>query len=295
MSMQELTPSQSLGISAAGGLLSAGGNIISTLLTNRANRKLAEYSFDQQKQLIHEQNEYNSPYQQMSRYKEAGLNPNLMFGNVENGNQSQLAKYDAPTMQAPNVDADITGALQLMLSAKRTEAEINNIHAQTERYKEETRSAMLRNNMESYLMGKPVEGWDLVGSRALQKYDLGLQSQHIINTMNSVRTEVDKLNSKEKAFFIETLLPLTLKLKQLEIEGVSYDNAMKAIDTTLWRDKRIAEMSSSPFRIIGRIADEFIPKQSPAGSAVKTMINQSFKPFGMFTEGWKHFRSKFRK
>lgn len=258
-----MTAGQYAGISAASGMLSAGGNIISTLLANRANRKLAEYSYEQQRQMIREQNEYNSPLNQMARYKEAGLNPNLMFGNIENGNQAQLAKYDAPTMQAPNIDADITSAMQLMLMAKKNEAEIANINSQTQRNQEETRAAMLRNNWESFVSGKPVEGWTYDNSRKLQQYDLGLQSQSIVNTMHKVQTDVERLNAKEKRFFIETLLPLSVRLKHLEIKGATYDNMMKAVDTTIWRDKRSSEINATPYRIFGRLLDTILTETPP--------------------------------
>lgn len=263
---------QYAGISAGSSLLSSLGNIGSQILANRANRKLAEYSYDQQRRMIKEQNEYNSPLQQMARYKEAGLNPNLMFGGIDNGQQTELAKYDAPTIQAPNVDADITSAMQMMLTAKRTEAEIDNINAQTQRYQEETRGAMMRNNWESFISGKPVDGWSFDGTRKLQQYDLGLQSQSLSNTMQKVRTDVERLNAREKDFFINTLLPLTLKLKNLEIQGVTYDNAMKAIDVTLWKDKRIAEMSSNPFRATSVLVSELMDPKSPAGKAAMDVL-----------------------
>lgn len=269
-------------------------NLATTQMTNDANKELAEYSFDMQRQMIREQNEYNSPAAQMARYKEAGLNPNLMFGGIDSGQQSGIAKYDAPTMQRPDLpEVGLLDSMQLMLQARKNEAEIRNIDAQTQRYQEETRGAMMRNNMESFLMGKPVDGWDLVGSRALQKYDLGLQGQSIVNTMHQVQTDLSRLNVKERDFFIEKLLPLTLQLKNLEIQGATYDNMMKAIDTALWHDKRIAEMSSSPFRIVGRLADEIIPKESTAGRAFKTMVKESLEPFGMWKSGWKNVRKAF--
>lgn len=293
MPPKQLTPLQQGIISGASSLVSAGGNIVSTLLANKANRELAKYSFDQQRQMIREQNEYNSPLQQMARYKEAGLNPNLMFGNIENGNQSQLAKYEAPTMQAPNVDADVTSAMQLMLTAKRTEAEIDNINAQTQRYQEETRSAMLRNNWESFISGKPVDGWSFDGSRKLRQYDLGLQSQDVSNALNRVRIEVGKLDQQEKAFFVGKILPLTFQLKRLELQGASYENAMKAIDLSLWREKRIADMSANPFKAASVLIDGLMNPKSPVSKAAKDAITPqsigrwlSEKKFGKRLYDW---------
>lgn len=290
----QLTFGQSAGLAAGQGLIGALGSIASTAMQNKANRELAQYSFDMQRQMIQEQNEYNSPAAQMQRYKEAGLSPNLMFGGIDSGSQNGIAKYDAPTMQRPDLpQVDLLSSMQLMLAARKNEAEIRNIDAQTQRYQEETQGLIMKNAWEGFLSGKPRDGWSFAGSKKAQQYDLGLESQSIVNTMHQVQTDLSRLNVKERNFFIDKLLPLTLELKNLEIQGATYDNMMKAVDATLWHDKRIAEMSSSPFRIVGRLADEIIPKDSPAGRAVKTMVKESFEPFGMWKEGWKSVRKKF--
>ena len=48
-------------------------------------------AFNQQHNLIHEQNLYNSPQAQMQRLQSAGLNPNLVYGQISSGNQTSLA------------------------------------------------------------------------------------------------------------------------------------------------------------------------------------------------------------
>ena len=50
--------------------------------TNQTNKGLAMWDAMFQRQMIKEQNEYNSPAAQMARYKEAGLNPNLILGDL---------------------------------------------------------------------------------------------------------------------------------------------------------------------------------------------------------------------
>lgn len=286
-----LTFGQSLGLSTAGSLVSGVGNIIATHMQNKANKELAQYSFDMQRQMIQEQNEYNSPAAQMQRYKEAGLNPNLMFGGIDSGSQNSIAKYDAPTMQRPDLpQVDLLSSMQLMLAARKNEAEIRNIDAQTERYQEETQGLIMKNAWEGFLSGKPRDGWTFAGSKKAQNYDLGLESQSIVNTMHQVQTELSRLNVKERNFFIDKLLPLTLQLKNLEIQGVSYDNMMKAVDASLWRDKRTAEMSSNPYRIAGLLIDSlFNPK--PA-SSIKRGLNPNPKNWYKGPDGRLWYKGK---
>jgi hypothetical protein len=93
---------------AIGAALAAGGiNLGTTIWQNRANRRAQERAFEQNKQFWQErfdkEAQYSSPVQQMARYKEAGLNPALMYkagagssGNVSGPSaQGKIAeKYD---------------------------------------------------------------------------------------------------------------------------------------------------------------------------------------------------------
>lgn len=66
--------------------------------TNQANRELAEYQAQFNERMWHMQNDYNSPSAQMERYAQAGLNPNLIYGQGTPGNAGDYPKYDRPQM-----------------------------------------------------------------------------------------------------------------------------------------------------------------------------------------------------
>lgn len=106
-------------IPVAGGLLSGLFNAGSQSSTNKTNLQiaretnasqmaLAQYQADQNLNLWHLNNAYNSPAEQMERYKQAGLNPNLIYGNGSSsaGNSSSPAQgYQAPTLQRATLRA----------------------------------------------------------------------------------------------------------------------------------------------------------------------------------------------
>lgn len=99
-----------LGIgSAVGGVANSVASIINTNRTNKANKQLAEYSFNKDLESWNRQNQYNHPTQQMERYRSAGLNPNLIYGTgtASAGNSATLPKYQAPSIkydyQAPQI------------------------------------------------------------------------------------------------------------------------------------------------------------------------------------------------
>lgn len=70
-----------------------------TNLTVRENQKLAKYAYEQEQQNINAQNVYNSPSEQMARFRKAGLNPALIYSQGTPGNQTGIAKYNAPRLE----------------------------------------------------------------------------------------------------------------------------------------------------------------------------------------------------
>lgn len=69
--------------------------------TNRtisANLAQSELAYQREKSGISEQNLYNTPTMQMARFKQAGLNPNLIYSQGSPGQQITFPKYQAPTL-----------------------------------------------------------------------------------------------------------------------------------------------------------------------------------------------------
>lgn len=58
-----------------------------------SNKSLAQFQADANEKYLAQQNEYNKPANQMARFQEAGLNPNLIYGQGSPGNQSQSLSY----------------------------------------------------------------------------------------------------------------------------------------------------------------------------------------------------------
>jgi len=87
--------SMPLGAGALAGI-GAVGSIASDLFGNmgsaRAQRRAQEWNLQQ----WHRQNAYNSPQAQMQRFKDAGLNPNLIYGRGNSGNAGAVAPAKAP-------------------------------------------------------------------------------------------------------------------------------------------------------------------------------------------------------
>lgn len=67
--------------------------------TIAANKAEAELAYQRQVQMWHMQNAYNDPQSQMERFKSAGLNPHLIYGQGNAGNANSMPQYQPPHMQ----------------------------------------------------------------------------------------------------------------------------------------------------------------------------------------------------
>lgn len=127
------------GLSAAGSLFS---NLIGNHQTNSANMELAKYQYKKDLEMWNANNIYNSPEQQMIRLSQAGLNPNLVYGNgsVVGNTSGQLPKYQAPRMEYhyDNPFANAASVLTAYQNYKKTNAEIDLVNAQVDAVRQRT-------------------------------------------------------------------------------------------------------------------------------------------------------------
>lgn len=105
--------------SAIAGGLSALGNIYSAHQQRSINRN----NIYNQWQMYNATNEYNSPINTINRYKEAGLNPALMYGNVSPGYASNMnmAVQHAPQLDLSGVGDAISNALNYQQRERQIE------------------------------------------------------------------------------------------------------------------------------------------------------------------------------
>lgn len=122
----------SMAIGAAQGL----GNMISQSVQNRKNRKFQKDMYNQQKadniKFWEMENQYNSPIMQMQRLKEAGLNPNLAYGQIGSGGgnisapSQNVSDQKAPQMPDPSFLMDIYNMKKIDAQTDLTRQQIQN-------------------------------------------------------------------------------------------------------------------------------------------------------------------------
>lgn len=112
------------------GLFSALGSaalgMVDTVTNNYFNKKAASKQNAYQWDFWHANNDYNSPKSQMQRLEEAGLNPNLVYGNGGATHQATMAT-------APKVNptqSNILGSLQAFNQMENTRENTKHVASQ---------------------------------------------------------------------------------------------------------------------------------------------------------------------
>lgn len=120
---------------------------------NKTNIKLAEQARQHDVSMWERTNQYNTPQMQMQRFKEAGLNPNLIYGQGSEGNASQAPKAPIPEVQNELASLSQMSALPVisMYQDWRVKnAQIDNLEAQAAATKQNAALTALRQTTQEY-------------------------------------------------------------------------------------------------------------------------------------------------
>lgn len=228
------------GIAAITSGASLGGGIFSSLInrqnvkdTNKAQRELAEYQYEQENAQIAAQNAYNSPESQMARYQAAGLNPNLIYSQLASSNQDSHAEYKAPNLQAyTGFDMSIDKAL----SAASSILQMENMKSQNDAIKASTLK------VEAETQGRLASN-ALVAAKVPFAQTLAESSSSVaqLNALNLAK----KLDIQDYNF--QNLLPARLDL-------LNKEKALKAYEIDLNRSG-MQKNDPLPYRLLKKVLD----------------------------------------
>lgn len=242
-------------------LLGAGGSILGGIFgnksqndANRANRELAEYQWDRNVEMWKMQNEYNLPSAQMQRLRDAGLNPNLVYGN---GSVTGNTVGSAPSYEAPNIQS-YKGWNSAMSTASQYMANLPMIRAQEAQTRNQTE---LGKSQMSYVDAQALtevqKQAQLVLSNArskidlkyadnLQKYAVEASKANVDRILTDIQTgkleQQMKIANHRNALTTNEQMQLTKRLTEkqimrldVEIQKLQQSRDMDAFDFSLRR------------------------------------------------------------
>lgn len=109
---------------------------------NEFNAQQAQFAYERQRELLQYMNEYDSPFNQMQRYKAAGINPALAVSNISAAGTNASGVPAASGGEAPaysvsnpmsQVSSDLSQIASIFANLKVQTAQAANLNADTEK------------------------------------------------------------------------------------------------------------------------------------------------------------------
>lgn len=154
------------------------------------SKELSAYEFDKNMEAWRIQNAYNAPSQQMQRFREAGLNPNLIYGKGTPGNATELPKYQAPRPNYRyNLGPMMQGVLANYNSTLKNNAEVDLLRKNRDLQDEKILTESVNRGLTAAQTLKADA--DTKNRRILNSYQADLLKQQLVNS----RTKVSEMVS----------------------------------------------------------------------------------------------------
>lgn len=199
--------------------ISAAGSALTSWMNNSAQSsaidKENQYAID----MWNRQNAYNTPAAQMQRYKDAGLNPNLIYGQGTPGN---AAAAPAPQLQASRPKFDFSQVMTNAVQLQQQQQTIENLktnqdlmNQSIELSKANLQDALSKISERNYL--KVFKGENLASLTSTRNALMPYQSQVMLDRSEQLRAATglsDALTDKTRA-----LLPSELNLNSARAQA----------------------------------------------------------------------------
>lgn len=284
-------------------LIQAGASVIGTGLSAGAQGSINQrtmlwnermYGIQRQHALEdwNRQNAYNSPAQQMQRFKEAGLNPHLIYGQMSNSPAVRSTDAGSWNPQAPeyNLGAAASNALSQFNDFNVKQAQTDNIKALTETAKQEAiLKAVQALNATQDLEGKKFDLAlkNVLRNNVIEASNLGVQGLQA--NIDKTRTDTESVKQdiitkelmREPNFQIAVNNALKIlqekKLITSQIENNRLQADLQQIDINL---RRLGLNPNDPTwaRMLAQaLKDMFTPTPEGKDSKTKTFLDWLFR------------------
>lgn len=214
---------------ASGGIL----NSVSQQWTNRQNRNFSREMYNRtyadNLSFWHQQNKYNSPSSQMQRFKDAGLNPNLVYGQGTPGNASQIPTPDVQSAPARSPEwggalqglgTGIVSSLNQIADLEIKQAQTDNLKAQAGviRQEEQLKAAQVR----SYGLNYETGTFDLGLKKDMRGYNLDAARENIRKTRTDIDISLDR-NFREAIQTASNVTEAAERITSMQLQRLSME------------------------------------------------------------------------
>lgn len=301
-------------LNAIASLFSAGiGNLIgssNTRKTNEANMKIAEMNNATQIQLMREQNrhnlnlwhlnnEYNSPYAQVRRYKTAGINPYLAMsgGQLGSGNSSSPASAaSTPSLSTPTMQNFIPQMPQFNLPTLLDLANVNKVNSETEG--QDLNNQITKGSL-PYLIAAAKFNSNLLEANAknakdsnegvhwdnlLKKYSWQNLFYDSMVKKETYRNEINSLNTQYQVG--QDLLRQSYTMNEAQLQSIHLDSALKRVNLE-WLPRQLKEQVNNAIAQARVLASQEGLNYAQAKYTMSLRANEILKGHGIELENTK--------
>lgn len=201
------------------------------------------------------QNAYNAPTAQMSRLRQAGLNPNLVYGSGVTGNsagsapQYQPAKIQRATMEPyRGWNLGLSDAASMYMAMRQNKAQVENMEAQNKLIKEQARTEGIRQG--NIAMSTARSGFDLNLARELR--NVSIDRAIAEKNLSEASAAGAWTGANQKVLQYE--LDRTLFDNKIKLSNAEYSTAMEAL-RKLRQDNDINAFRNTMERALGNSKD----------------------------------------
>lgn len=221
------------------GASAQGGNIAGQLLTNRWNRKFAEKMYERQRADALADRDWQAAYQdpsaQMARYKAAGLNPNLIYGQQQNAPTIRSTQAPSFQAQAPQIDL---GALQTTMGQfqriRGQEAQIDNTLSQKALIEAQTLKTLKEAGIKGVQYDLAIDNYDATVSLAKARAQaaemglsqIGLDALYTQLKIDALAQNID-ITAEQRAAKLDALLASNENTRALTSIALSKEDRAK--------------------------------------------------------------------
>lgn len=288
------------------------------------NKELQDYVYGKNLEQWNRENDYNSPSAQMARYRSAGLNSSLIYGQnnmAASSPQMQIGGVDTAAPSASGVDAapipsSYNSMSPALLDAQRVANESALARASVDKMKAETVGALLQNDITtetkdalirkafSEVFNMDAETENTKADTEGKKIANGVAEQ--IAPTKIAQAEQDLKNSQASERLINaqvTNLGLDSRLKSVQIRLAKLDEQIKRVDAS--NAEELMELRKQRERVAIEFANKqvaYIGKQLAsydaelqaklAVSAAETFNRQAFGNLAISKDNYQKFVNK---
>lgn len=205
-----------------------------SLWEGKKNREFAkeqsELAYERGLDMWNRANEYNKPVAQMGRLKEAGLNPNLIYGNVSNMPAVKSPEYQPAKSELSINRFSAPTAIQTFQQARMNEAQIKQMELQNELLSQKTKSEQIKqkvSEVEGLLKamglkvnyGVATEAFkDVNPQSGMWQLDKQLKEQQIKRLKQDIKKQLQQMDEKELDIAWKTLKKETYDKYKINID-----------------------------------------------------------------------------